>query len=313
MAERTTEQRGALPAAYALDDDRNPALSKKVFDPEKRLQPGNLSLLGEIVAVFNPFRQWTTELQSAGITASLVVLAYLQLVDGLQADSEIVVEMPLTGASYLATSVSKPVSELDTSVKRIVAQARVDMIKRFLLRRMLPLTVATCLDPRMKNLTAFGVPAHISKKARKVTHQQMDRTITALKKAGLYPVEGQGVTRGADGHPKTAGSVTAQLYIKAKQCKQHLPVGAVPPTVGPGLESALDFHDVELENGVEVASKLTTHLSKELADMGKGKPGTLDLWWELHEECPTLNIVALYYLCIPASSAGVNGCSRIRA
>lgn len=37
MAERATEQEGAFPAAYGLDDDRNRAFSKKVFDPEKRL------------------------------------------------------------------------------------------------------------------------------------------------------------------------------------------------------------------------------------------------------------------------------------
>ncbi|KAM3572137.1 hypothetical protein VYU27_005843 [Nannochloropsis oceanica] len=113
MAERATEQEGAFPAAYGLDDDRNRAFSKKVFDPEKRL----------------PFRQLTTELQSAGITTSLVVPAYLQLVDGLQAYSEIVVEMPLAGTSYPATSVCKPVSELDASEQRIVAQARVDLME----------------------------------------------------------------------------------------------------------------------------------------------------------------------------------------
>ena len=304
MAERATEQRGAFPAAYALDDDRNPLASKKVFDPDKRLRPGDFSLLGEVVAVYNPFRKVTTELQSAGITASLVVPAYMGLLEGLDPTSDVVVEMPVAGTTYPATSVTKLVSELDASVKRIAAQAYTDMIKRFMLRRMLPLAVATCLDPRMKNLQAFGVPDEISKKAWAVIQQQTDRAITALKKGGRYAGEGRGEKRSADGDAKTGGSFMAALHAKARKHSNDMPVGALP-ALGAGVEPALDFTDVDLENGVEVASEITNYLRKELADMGPDKPDPLEVWWGFRKDCPALAIVAMHYLSIPASSSGV--------
>jgi hypothetical protein len=62
------------------------------------------------------------------------------------------------------------------------------MITRFMLQRMQPLAVATCLDPRMKNLKAFGVPQDVSKKAWQVIQQQTDRAITeeggAIRRGG---------------------------------------------------------------------------------------------------------------------------------
>ena len=304
MAERITEQRAAFPQAYAIDDERNPQACKKVFDPDKRLKPGDFTLLGQVVAVLNPFRKVTTELQSAGITSSLVVPAFLQLLEGLESTSEIVVEMPVAGTNYPATSVTKWVSELDPSVKKIVSQGRTDMIKRFMLQRMLPLAVGTCLDPRIKNLKAFGAPEDFSKKAWKIIHQQTDRAITALKKAGRYGGEGRGEKRGADGDPKSEGSFMAAINAKAKRCND-VPVGAVPAAVRPGLEAALDFEGVELENGVDVALEITKYLRKEVADMGPGKPGALQLWGELREDCPALAIVAMHYLSIPASSSAV--------
>ncbi len=53
-----------------------------------------------------------------------------------------------------------------------------------------------------------------------------------------------------------------------------------------------DYHDRAL---------LTKYLRKTVADVGTGKPGVLELLWELREDCPALAIVAMHYLCIPAS------------
>jgi hypothetical protein len=128
----------------------------------------------------------------------------------------------------------KLVCDLDPSVKKIATQARTDMIKRFMLQRMLPLAMATCPDPRMKNLKAFGVPEDVSQKAWRVIQQQTDRAITALKNVERYGEGGRGKKRGADGHPKTAGSLMAVLDAKAKHCND-MPVGALPAVVGPGL------------------------------------------------------------------------------
>jgi len=144
-----TEQRGAFPAAYVLDDNKN-APSTRVFDPEKRLKTEDFPLLGQIVAVYKPFRRITTDLQSAGVTSSLVVPAVMELIGGLDQTSEIVVEMPAAGTNYPATSVTKRVDELDPAVQQIARQARADLIKRFVLGRMLPLAIASCLDPRVK-------------------------------------------------------------------------------------------------------------------------------------------------------------------
>ena len=216
MAERTTEQRGAFPAAYALDDDRNPAVYKKVFEPDKRMKPEDFSLLGQVVAVYNPFRKVTTELQSAGITASLACSCWR-----VESTSEIVVKIPVAGTNYPATSVTKLVCDLDPSVKKITSQARTDMIKRFMLRRMLPLAVATCLDPRIKNLKAFGAPEDICKKAWEIIQQQTDRAITALKKAERYGGEGRGEKRSADGHPKTDDNFMAALNALGNQAVQR--------------------------------------------------------------------------------------------
>jgi hypothetical protein len=150
MAERVTEQRGAFPAAYALDDDRNPAASKKVFEPGKRLQPGDFPLLGQIVSIYNPFRTTTRDLQSDGITASLVVPAFMTLQEGLQDRNEAKVRMPAAGNNYPATFNKVRVDQLHPAVKQIASQARSDMISRFKLQRMLPLAVASCLDQRIK-------------------------------------------------------------------------------------------------------------------------------------------------------------------
>jgi hypothetical protein len=102
----------------------------------------------------------------------------------------------------------------------------------------------------------------------------------------------------------TACSFMAALNAKAKHCND-MRVGALPAAVGPGLEPALDFEGVELENGVDVASEITNYLRKEVADMGPCKPGALQLWWELREDCPALAIVATHYLRIPDSSSAV--------
>jgi hypothetical protein len=153
----------------------------------------------------------------------------------------------------------------------------------------------------MKNLKAFGVPEDVSKKAWMVIQQQTDRAITALKNVERYGEEGRGEKRGADGHPKTAGSLMAALNAKAKHCNDT-PVGALPAAVGPGLEPALDFEGVELENGVDVASEITKYLSRGTQDMSSG---ALEVWGRLRKDCPALAIVAMHYLCIPASSSAV--------
>jgi hypothetical protein len=86
-------------------------------------------------------------------------------------------------------------------VKKVASQARTDMIKRFMLRQMLPLAVATCLDPRIKNFKVFRVPEDVSKKAWGVIQQQTDRAITALKKAERYGGKGRGEKRDAAATP----------------------------------------------------------------------------------------------------------------
>jgi len=84
-----------------------------------------------------------------------------------------------------------------------------------------------------------------------------------------------------------------------------VPVHALANVTGLDLGPALDFDGVSLENGVDVASEITKCLSKSMQAIGLGKVRTLDLWWELHEDCPALIIVDMHYLAIPASSSAV--------
>jgi len=301
MAERMLEQRGAFPTAYALDDDRNPRITAKVFEPAHRMRATDYPFLAEMLAVYKPFRHVTTELQSAGITASAVVPTYMALLETVDPSTKINVTQPFAGTNFPAKSEEKEVGDLLAPVKKIAAQARSDMLTRFRLKLMLPLAVATCLDPRFKNLKAFNVPQGMSKKAWQVVHQQTDRVITVLKKAGRYEEEGRGEKRDADGHTKN-GSFMAALNAKAMDCNA-MPDGALPAAVRAGVE--LDFGDLELENGVDVASEITKYLRYGVAPMGPNKPGAMELWSELRKDCPALAIVAMHYLAIPASSAGV--------
>lgn len=154
-------------------------------------------------------------------------------------------------------------------------------------------------------LKAFDVPDDVSKKAWRVIQLQTDKAISALKEAGRYGDDGRGQKRDGDGWPKTSGgSFFAALNAKAKQ-SIDLPVGALPPAVGPGLEPALDFDGVRLGNAVDVASELTKYLQRPRAELGPEHPNALQLWWDIRKDCPALAIVAIHYLCIPASSAGV--------
>ena len=304
MAERATEQRASFPQAYALDDERNQQQTYKVFDPAKRLTPGDFTLLGQVVAIYKPFRKVTTELQSAGITSSFVVPSYMQLLDDVDSTLKIEVKMPAAGTLYPATSVTTQVSELPRPVVQIARQARTDLIKRFNLQRMIAFAVATCLDPRFKNLKAFKVPDDVCKRVWHVIHVQTDRTITVLKEAGQYHEEERGDKRGADGQPKRDGSWVSALNAKAMQCND-MPVGTLPTAVGPALQTALDFGGVELMNGAALAVEIGTYMRKPVAELGIDKPDALQLWWGLKKECPALAIVAMHYLSIPASSSSV--------
>ena len=299
MAERTTEQRAAFQAAYQIDDAFNRG-AKKVFDLEKRLQLEDIDILAQVVAVFKPFRAVTRELQSAGVTSSFVAPSFSTLLGVVDILGEIVVEMPFAGSNYPATSATTPVSELHPSMRKVVNQARADMVKRFELKRMLPHAVATLLDPRVMSLQAFEVARDLSEKAWSVIHQQLDQTITALKEAERYGKEERGEKRDADGQPKAA-SFLAGLNAKAKQCND-MPAGALPAGVGPGLDDALNFGDVVLKNPVDVASEITKYLSTGTQDMSSG---ALEVWGRLRKDCPALAIVAMHYLCIPASSSAV--------
>ena len=101
-------------------------------------------------AVEEAFRTTTRDLQSDGITASLVVPAFMTLQEGLQDRNEAKVRMPAAGNNYPATFNKVRVDQLHPAVKQIASQARSDMISRFKLQRMLPLAVASCLDLRIK-------------------------------------------------------------------------------------------------------------------------------------------------------------------
>lgn len=155
-----------------------------------------------------------------------------------------------------------------------------------------------------QSLSAFNVPADIIEKAWRVIQLQLDRTITALKKEYRYGDDGgRGEKRDADGDAKEGGGLFDAINAKAQEAEDAPNVALPPP--GPGLEYALDFGGVDLDNAVDVATEITKYLRAPKGKLGAGHPDALQLWWGLREECPALAIVAMHYLCIPASSAAV--------
>jgi hypothetical protein len=118
--------------------------------------------------------------------------------------------------------------------------------------------------------------------------------MTVLKKANGY-VEGRGEKRGFEGDFKTTGSLKALFFV---QSKHYNNLAVVHDT-----EPALDFEGVEIENREDMASEITNYLSKSVRTISLEKIGNLEYWWDLREDCPALTIVAMHYLCIPASSS----------
>jgi hypothetical protein len=291
----STQQHRTSPTAHALGDNCQPAAFEKVSEPDERQKSGDTSLLGQVVALYKPFRGLITELQAGDVTSPLVVPAYLEPVEGLSTTANIA-ETSVAGTDHPASSTRHLISVLHPSVQRLARQARTDLTRRFKLRRMLPLAVAPFLDPCTKNLRAMGAPDDVLKKAWRVIQEQTDRTMTVLKKANGY-VEGRGEKRGCEGDFKTTGSLRALFFAQSKHYNNLAVVH--------DMEPALDFEGVEIENREDVASEITNYLSKSVQTIGLEKIGTLEYWWNLCEDCPALTIVAMHYLCIPASSSSV--------
>jgi len=260
----STQQHGTSPTAHALGDNCQPAASE-VSEPDERQKSGDSSLLGQVVALYKPFRGLITELQADDVTSPLGVPAYLELVEGLRTTPNIA-ETSVAGTDYPASSTRHLISVLHPSVQRLARQARTDLTRPFKLRRMLPLAVAPCLDPCTKNLRAMGAPDDVLKKAWRVIQEQTDRTITVLKKANGY-VEGRGEKRGCEGDFKTTSSLRALFFAQSNHYNDLAVVH--------DMEPALDFEGVEIENREDVASEITNYLSKSVQTIGLEKIGTV--------------------------------------
>jgi hypothetical protein len=140
------------------------------------------------------------------------------------------------------------------------------------------------------------------KRAWKMVRHELDVAIGDLKAEGLYEVRGS--KRTADGVEKGRGLAS---FLAEEQEVARGSAAAIAdvvqninnPDAGTVLEVGVTEH---LNNLREVKQELTAYLMIEALDLDADPLQ----WWALYRnQFPGLARVAMYYLCIPASSAAV--------
>lgn len=141
------------------------------------------------------------------------------------------------------------------------------------------------------------------KKAWKLVRKEVDRAISDLKAAGLYPEEGErGTKRAADGAEK--GGLAA--FLAPEQQAAH----DSSTSILDALPGVTDGQAVQLEVGGDENLRNLREVKRELGGyiVLETIPIEADplVWWRLYQhQFPGLARLAMYWLCIPGSSAGV--------
>jgi hypothetical protein len=139
-------------------------------------------------------------------------------------------------------------------------------------------------------------------KAWKLVRRELDQAISDLKAAGLYQQPGErGTKRAADGAEKGVAAFLAQEQQAAHDSSASITDAL--PVVNDRQAFELQVGDDErLRNLKDVKRELGAYIVLETKSLDADPLA----WWRLyHHQFPGLARLAMHYLCIPASSAGV--------
>lgn len=205
-----------------------------------------------------------------------------------------------------------------------------DMRSRFKVPMSKLYNIATCLDPRTKVLSVwkFTQPHIISAWAQ--VRAQLDRVITDLVHAGMYHTlgeEGKSVSTsngGGEGGEERRGGVLEGFFAEevevAEEHNRTYLLHAIASSNNPDFQHVLfaDEHAMnaavagrkdkrtrgveKLNYPLEVRKELLTYLVVDAIPLGKDP---LEWWRSYAKQLPALSRLAMEYLSIPGTSAGV--------
>ena len=130
--ERLLEQRPAIEAAYAADDRARTTRRSRdlVFPQDKRIDSDTFNCLCDFLAVFDPFRKFTTVLQAETGTAGKVVPVIFKLKTLVAADTVTLVT-PASGPNHPGSKGEVVATQLHPTVQAVRQHMFQDMETRF--------------------------------------------------------------------------------------------------------------------------------------------------------------------------------------
>lgn len=297
-ATRCAEQRPALEGVWSVDNLRPE--DKRIFPADARLTDLDFANLVDFSSCMDGIRQVTVELQSEGVTSSLVMPSILKLKRQLAEGADIVRRTPANGPNAPAVEVVIKERDLTTPAKEMRKALRGDMAQRFSWKFLMGWAICSALDPRTKALGAYGLTDRQQKQVWKRVRKELDEAISDMKAAGVYEAaHTRGQKRDAEGKSK---NFLAEENAAAQASGSSLQ-NVMMSTDGQEHQHILGDNSRErLTNAEDIKNELTTYALTSCIDLADDP---LAWWASKAHEFPGLARLAMFYLSIPATSAAV--------